>query len=182
MDKTDPTGTTCTANVDKTQDCHVDSITNKDGTATQRKDFTDAQKSSVKKLDAAYTKAVNKLEKNADGVATVKGPDGKTTQVNAGKLAGQLEKQNFTVNPSATNYMNSGPGQTYVGAPGLQAPSGLYGIRGASPERLYEIAITHEGIHAAFPWADNMWSGVPTQQFYDDHQVPFNRAANELLQ
>ena len=182
LDKTDPTGTTCTTNGDKEQNCHMDFISNNDGTMTPRKDFTDAQKNSVKKLDAAYTSTVNNLEKNANGVAPVKGPDGKVTQVNAGKLAAQLEKQVFIFSPSVKHYMMSEPGWTYVSEAGLQAPTGLYGIHGASSERLYELAITHEGIHAAFPWADNMWAGVPTQQFIDDHQRPFNRAANELLQ
>jgi len=46
---------------------------------------------------------------------------------------------------------------------------------------MYEIAITHEGIHAAFPWADNMWAGFSNQGFFDAHQAPYNQAASELL-
>jgi hypothetical protein len=46
---------------------------------------------------------------------------------------------------------------------------------------MYEIAITHEGIHAGYPWADNMWAGEPEEKFEHDHQEPFNQAAEDLL-
>jgi RHS repeat-associated protein len=122
LDKTDPSGSTCVAQQDGTQNCTVDSITNKDGTLTERKDFTDKQKASVAKLDKAYTNTVNALAKNAKGNAQVKGPDGKSTNVNAGKLASVLEKQNFTVDASRRDYMRSSPGDTTVGSPGLKPP------------------------------------------------------------
>lgn len=157
-------------------------MTNKDGTVTSRKDFTDEQKASVAKLDSAYTRTVNALAKNATASAQIKGPDGKFTEVKAGKLASALKKQNFTVDASKFDYMRSSPGQTTVHSQGLNPPTGLYGVRGASSERMYEIAITHEGIHAGYPWADNMWAGGSEKGFERHHQEPFNHVAEGLLQ
>ncbi len=160
---------------------------NKNGTITQREDFTASQKSAVGALDNAYTDTVNTLEKNASRNAVVKGPNGKETEVNAGRIAHQLEKQVFTVNFTKSGLSNKGAsmesntGDTTVSRGGLRPPTGLYGITNASPQQLWEIAITHEGIHADAPWVDNMWSGVPYDLYRPDHQAPFNQAANALL-
>jgi hypothetical protein len=182
--ETDPTGLLCETTSGGTQNCHVDQIVNKDGSTTRRADFNSQQKAAVKKLDATYTKAVNKLVQNGDKNAVVKGPDGKETTVNAGKIANALESQVFSVNlgdKGTTIPMSSNEGLTNVAVSGLKPPSGAYGINNVGPQRLFEIEIVHEGIHAGAPWTDNMWAGEPTAKYNIDHQTPFNQAASILL-
>lgn len=185
LDRTDPTGETCTTGNNGVATCQVDQWTDKNGNVTASKNFTPAQKKAVAAFNKAYTKTVNTLLKNSKVNAIVKGPNGKTTKVNAGKLANTLEKEVFNVDAkpgdmSSRTPMDTLPGETNIGPTGLRAPSGLYGISGESRSQLWGIAITHEGIHAGYPWADNMWAG--RVDFEIGHQIPYDQAAEELLQ
>jgi hypothetical protein len=155
---------------------------------TSSKNFTAAQKKAVAAFNKAYTKTVNTLLKNSKTNALVKGPDGKTTPVNAGKLAQALERQTFDVDGSGQGHpgapISSLPGESFISpSTGLKAPAAgsLYGITGkTTASERWMIVITHEAIHAGAPWADNMWAG--RSDFYIGHQTPYAQAAAELLQ
>jgi hypothetical protein len=123
---------------------------------------------------------VNALEKDTGRTAIVSGPDDQRVDVNAGKVATKLEQQNTILDTNASNYINSEAFYSQVGPRELVALSGLEGVSGLTSNKLYMIAIVHEGIHAAYGAAtQNMWVGV--RNFNHDHQIPFNHVARDLL-
>jgi len=77
--------------------------------------------------------------------------------------------------------MAASPGRLIVAERGLNEPRQLVGISNASGDARYGIAIVHEGLHAAFYWAGNMWAGAQRSKYDIDHQEPFNLAAEKLL-
>jgi RHS repeat-associated protein len=187
IDRQDPTGETCTIASSGVVACQVDQWTDKNGNVTPSKDFTPAEKKVVAAFNRTYTKTVNALLKNSAGDAVVRGPDGKTTTVNAGELATTLEKQVFNVDAKSEGFEPNSPmdtpaRQTNVTPSGLRAPpsGSAYGITGGAPSWLREVEITHEAIHAGYPWADNMWAG--RSDFDLGHQEPYNIAAAWALQ
>ena len=181
LNRVDPTGETCTQE-NGSYSCHVDSIT-ENGKTTQWKNFTSQQRNQVSQFDKAYTRTTNALAKHSNRTALLHGPHSQVFKINAGKLAQTLAKQYFAVHTNAKYYMETEPGLTNVGRPGLTPPPGLYGITHASPERMFDIAIAHEAIHAGYEWAGNMWwkYGFTEDQFASAHQVPYDRAADEVL-
>ncbi len=87
----------------------------------------------------------------------------------------------MTVDLNANNYMAASPGSLTVGPEGLAEPRALYGISGATRDSMYVLAIVHEGLHAAYYWAGNMWAGAERSKHDIAHQEPFNQAAEKLL-
>lgn len=123
---------------------------------------------------------MNKLA-SKNTTAVVPGPNDKTERVSSERVVKALVRQNFTLDPQAKNYINSDSVLSSVGPRGLQAPTHLDGIYHVSSETLYQIAIAHEGLHVAYPWLGNMWVGYSRDEYFHDHQIPFNQAAQDLL-
>jgi RHS repeat-associated protein len=178
LDKTDPTGETCTQN-NGTYSCQVDSIKDAKGNVTQRADFSKAQVKQVAAFEKAYTKAVNNLASHSDRTTTVSVGD-KSMKVSAGDIAKVLVNRTFVAAPDQDG-KGRGAGTvgnvTTVGGAGL---AGIGTVKGASPpgaEGLRELVAVHEGLHN--PAENSLKQG--RSDFNDIHQVPYNRAAETLL-
>jgi RHS repeat-associated protein len=176
LDRTDPSGTTCTTNEDgKTVSCRVD-------------DPGKLSKAELKQANAAYTNAVNRLLAHPDRLRTI-GVNGKSLTVQAGKLAGKLmttfvrggtgtaraTTANGTLNPSKTE---SGKAELTINRVAISKTAMENNVADDSLSRTF----IHESIHQA-PEENEMqglWDSNP-DKYQQDHQVPYQNAAWDLF-
>ena len=181
LDKTDPTGETCTSS-NGTYSCQVDSIKDAKGNVTQRADFSKAQVKQVAAFEKSYTKAVNDLASHPDRSVTVSVPGGgKDQTTTAGAVAQTLAGRTFVADPSKAGGASTSPGTntTIVADRGLSGNGVLKGINPGSADLIRQIVATHEGLHDTA--VDRTRGDLSPKNFNDAHQIPFNRATEDLL-
>jgi hypothetical protein len=137
----------------------------------------------VAAFEKSYTTAVNNLASDPGRTATVSVPGGgKDQTVTAGSIAQSLAERTVIASPSEAIGAETYPGTftTIIGQKGLSGVGTLKGVQPSSADQARQIGITHEGIHETK--ADGTQGTLNATQFGIAHQVPFNQAAQELLQ
>jgi len=179
LDKTDPTGETCTSN-NGTYSCQVDSIRDAKNNVTQRADFSKDQVKQVAAFEKSYTTAVNDLASHPDRTATVSvSGGGKDQTVTAGSIAQSLADRTVIASPSEKPGAYTSGYSTIVGERGLSGVGSFKGVQPSSADQARQIAITHEGIHDTK--GDRTRGTLNVTEFGAAHQAPFNQAAKQLL-
>ncbi len=190
LNKTDPSGLSCTQGENKQYDCQVDSMTDAKGNVTQRADFSKAQSNQVKGFEKRYTAAVNKLMSNPDRKATVSVPGQKSFSVTAGEVGRNLVKAEVRAAPGT-------PGGANTRGDLITLHDGILSQGNRTPQQLgsfQAMGIVHEGIHWTGwgPLPDGSRSATGERSVLDPyklgyeplrslHQERYNNAALELL-
>ncbi|MDZ7923649.1 MAG: RHS repeat-associated core domain-containing protein [Marinagarivorans sp.] len=176
INKTDPTGTTCTTNDKGKADCKVD-------------DPGKLSSKEVKIVNAAYTKGVNRLLANPDRTSKIT-VNGKSMTVTAGAQAKALmgatvrggtgnharaSTANGTLNPTKTQ---SGGSEITINRVGISQPAMASGNADDNLSRTF----IHESLHMAPEESvmQDQWNADP-KQFNKDHHDPYNSAARDLF-
>jgi len=181
LDRTDPSGETCTqATAGGSYTCQVDSIVDKKGNVTERKDFSKSQQRQVKAFEKAYTAAVNKLESHSSAKVDVS-VNGKSEKVTAGYVAKALEGRNVVAAPGIDKGANTNGATNTTTVEGrvLSGAGTLQGVKTPTADALRQIAIVHEGLHGTY--VDSVGAGMKPGDFNTAHQAPYNEASDELL-
>ena len=176
VNKTDPTGTTCTMN-DGKADCKLD-------------DPGKLNKGQVQAFNKSYTSAVNKLLQGGKVSVTMKGKDaeGKATSVtktaDARAVASGLMGRVMNYDPSK---VQAGAGATTTGdttslnMDGLtKGPAGLGNMPIADK---VSVGIIHEGLHGGS--LDNSLqreTHLNNDQFNKQHGQPYTEGAKEIFE
>jgi hypothetical protein len=155
------------------------------GNVTQRKDFTAAQSKQVAAFEKSYTAAVNKLASDPSAKTTVSVPgEGKTQTVTAGSVARSAANREVEAAPSVadprgvgaiTHSDGMGGVVTTVNSPGLRGQP-IYG-GATNSEEMRQMITVHEAMHGTY--VDSAFAGK--QEFQKAHQLPYDKAALELL-
>mgnify|MGYP000467612185 CR=1 FL=1 len=173
MNFRDPTGKTCTMNDGKAQ-CKVD-----DPGKMKARD--------VKKIEKAYTKAVNKLLNNSKKSVTIK-VNGKSFKTTAGAVAKGLMGAKMKIG-KANGYAYTKGGTlgntvTESGKPEITIDRNITnsGSQKFKSDRGIRTTIVHEGMHTVDQGdMQDLWDSSPSD-FNQDHKYPYNNAANELME
>jgi hypothetical protein len=188
LDKTDPSGETCTQGDNKSYTCQVDSISDSKGNVTQRADFSKSQLKQVAAFEKSYTKAVNELASHPDRVVPLNVPGDKSQNIPAAGVAQKLAETDVRAVPSvaaakgfdgskASMYASDAYHVTVFGS-GLRGAPG-YGENArvlGSSDLMRQVGIVHESLH--WTRADRS-SNLP--DYGSRHQAPFNQTAEQLL-
>jgi uncharacterized protein RhaS with RHS repeats len=188
LNKTDPTGETCTQGDNKAYTCQVDSMTDAKGNVTQRADFSEKQVKQVAAFEKSYTKAVNELANHPDRMVALNVPGDKSQNIPAAGVAQKLAATDVRAVPTvaASKGFDGSKASMYAsdafhvtvfgsglrGAPGYGENARVLG----SPDLMRQVGIVHESLH--WTRADRT-SNLP--DFGSRHQVPFNQTAEQLL-
>jgi hypothetical protein len=182
LDRTDPSGETCSQN-NGTYTCQVDSMKDAKGNVTQRADFSKAQVKQVAAFEKSYTAAVNKLASHASDKASIAVPGGKEQTVTAGSVARSAANRVVEAMPSVTQTTaeavthgdSMGGVMTTVNAAGLRGAPLVPGAANAEQSR--QMVVVHEAMHGTY--LDNSMVGI--KNFQEAHQIAYDQAALKLL-
>ena len=187
LNRRDPSGETCTNN-EVTWVCQVDKFYNWRGKEITRDKLTSGQEKRVSAFEKAYTEAVNKLMSDPTKSTTLTVEStGKSVTVTAGEVGNALVNRIMEVNGRVfggehVNGMGTRGNTTYVGPAGRTGEGQATGITTMNPQTLQQIEVVHEGMHGSATGIDStLRDNLPFGQWNKDHQIPYNKAAQDLL-
>jgi RHS repeat-associated protein len=180
LDKTDPSGATCTRDKSGEVDaCRVDEGRDK---------LTPRQ---LQRVERDYLKAVRTLLRNPNRKmsVTMRQRDPRTGKklastitgtTTAGAVANSLIERTIEAAPEA-EMTSTTENKTTLNQQAISGIGDLVGIRNASPALVRSVVLVHEGMHGTGSLTEVMMPSLSQEHFNEDHQESFNRAAYDVL-
>lgn len=175
---TDPSGKSCTTPTGSLI-CKVDKVVLPQG----QKELTPKQAADVRKLERNYTKAVQQIAANNKtvNVGATGGRKGTAFTITGKEVAASLSSRNFTyrVGQSRGSAL-----MTTGGNPVTQKVfSNIYQSETTRSDAQQRSDFAHEGIHSTV--SERLGNGLSAvlgnEPYASEHQAPYNKAADELL-
>jgi RHS repeat-associated protein len=191
VNRTDPTGETCTAIVTDSRinavrhNCTTD-VAKFDGKDVQRKDMTAAQKASLRPAEKALAKTLDALAMNRARISTTTTQNGQSRSFGAEAVRQRLMRARLIYDPKhggddwvmttewAKQSITFGKNALSEPPKSPTMPSGL------SADTRWQTAWVHEGLHL-IDYTGWTRFGTTYEEANINHQGPYNSAAYELI-